>query len=276
MSKLERRQHSFLLRASSPLLYRNISPPKGKPITSIIKKLELYHTQHHLLPPIFVQENSGLTNKSIIAGAQIYWAATQLNCDQIRIIPFLETPPTPSLFLRIFYYIYSYLEPIERGVLFQTLLKNGYTQRQLASHIGIGRSSISHYTNLLKLPLHLKNALTEHTISVSYAKELSPLTEIEMQLALQKILSENMTIPQLRKWIIELRKTRIHTPIEDKLKKRFGTKIKIKTTPEGGKSELSIRFESIEQLKSFAEDLLAALPTQQNESGSLHTDQYIP
>jgi len=275
MSKLERRQHSFLLRASSPLSLNRIQPSESKPVKSIISKLKRYHNTHQLFPPIFLQEIPNSLHHSIIAGHQIYLAAKDIQAAQVRMVSFSETPPTPSLFLRIFYYIYPYLEPIERGQIFQTLLKNGYTQKQLSEHIGIGRSSISHYTNLLKLPKQLKKALNQQSLSISQAKEICCLTDIEMELASQKIISERPTIYQLRQWVSEIRSTRLKTPLEIQLRQRLGAKIKIKTTPEGGKSELSIRFESIEQLKSFAEDLLEVLPKQQNESSSLYSDRHL-
>ncbi len=257
MSRLERRQQSFLFRASAPLLLEKITPPKSKRCAKTIQALQLYHDTHLFLPPLFsLPLRSEEYNHTIIAGSQVYFAALQLGLNQLRIIPFSTELRTPSLYQRLFLYTYPYLMPLEKAHIFQTLLSNGYTQQQLAAELQIGRSSISHQINLLKLSKEGQEALAKGLITVSHAKELCSISSEQMTPLVHRLIKEQLTVSELRVLIEQIRLQEPILVLSRQLKQALSQELKIKNTHPEGKATLSISFDSIEALKSFVEPFL--------------------
>lgn len=79
------------------------------------------------------------------------------------------------------------LNAIEKALSFRQYLDNyQLTQEQLATRLGMDRSSVTNLVNLLSLPSEVQNAVRLNQISLGHAKILKGLSNAEQQIALSR------------------------------------------------------------------------------------------
>lgn len=156
------------------------------------------------------------------------------------------------------------LSAIEEAKAYYDIINSlGITQDELAKRVGKSRSHITNMIGLLRLPLNVKNMINNKKITMGHARVLSKLENNEQieELA-NKIILEDLSVRELESLtseegykknipIVKKRKTnnRPYIYIEDKLKEKLGTKIKITD------KKLEISFNSSQDLNRILEIL---------------------
>jgi len=145
------------------------------------------------------------------------------------------------------------LNPIEVARAYKQLQQEyGLTQEQVSAKVGKDRATVANFIRLLKLPGNIQDSLKSGEISMGHARVLTGLKNEHVQIKLwKKIIKENWsvrkveqeaqkltekksdsvaTVPQKNPYIDEL---------EEKLRSRLGTQVKITPKSKGGKIEIN-------------------------------------
>lgn len=135
----------------------------------------------------------------------------------------------------------SDLNAIELSNAYQTLMDSyGLTQEQLAEKVSKQRSTVANILRLQKLPSEIKVSLRKNEISEAHARILLRVENREHQLELwKKVVIEKVPVRKLEEMtkgnLREKKKRAVISPLwnpsterlEDKLRKFFGTRVKI-------------------------------------------------
>ncbi|HEX2787216.1 MAG TPA: ParB/RepB/Spo0J family partition protein [Ignavibacteria bacterium] len=133
------------------------------------------------------------------------------------------------------------LNAIELSNAYQTLMDSyGLTQEQLAEKVSKQRSTVANILRLQKLPSEIKVSLRKNEISEAHARILLRVENKEHQLELwKKVVIEKVPVRKLEEMtkgnLREKKKRAVISPLwnpsterlEDKLRKFFGTRVKI-------------------------------------------------
>jgi len=142
------------------------------------------------------------------------------------------------------------LNPMEEARAYHRLVTEfGLTQESLAQRFGKDRSSIANSLRLLNLPNEIHRLIESLEISMGHAKVLLGLSRPELQIKLAKrIIDGQLSVRQTEHLIAsELRagKTKAagrrltaYPDLEEKLRKRLGTKVMISKGRKGGRIEI--------------------------------------
>lgn len=153
---------------------------------------------------------------------------------------------------------YSLIENIQRDDLtvleeaqaYRNMIDNfSYTQEKLASRVGKSRAHIANTIRILKLPAEILDYIEQGKISAGHARAILGLsTEQEQIRAGRDIIAGNMTVREIEKTVKNKKskttkkkavKTVEISEIENLLEKHLATRIKIITSGNGGKIEIS-------------------------------------
>ena len=136
------------------------------------------------------------------------------------------------------------LNPIEEALAYQVLIdKYGLKQEEISERVAKSRSVITNALRLLKLNDQIREMLIEGLISTGHAKALLGLPDPAMQQEVaDKILDEQLSVRETEKLVknltnkkekipkkkIDLPDSSLYTKIEEKMKNRIGTQVRIK------------------------------------------------
>lgn len=154
------------------------------------------------------------------------------------------------------------LNAIEEASAYEKLLKHlNVTQDTLAQKLGKSRSHITNMLGLLTLPEEVKHMIADNKISMSHARVLSKLEQKEEIINLaNQIVNDNLSVRNIeeisQKETVE-KKHKITKPktnneyhyIEEIMKEKLGTKVKIKT------NKIEISFTNVNDLNRILEIL---------------------
>lgn len=152
------------------------------------------------------------------------------------------------------------LNPIEEAMAYDKLMKMfGLTQEKVAQKVGKSRPAIANTVRLLNLPAEIQRGIIEKKISEGHARAILGLPGAERQLALYKmILDQSLNVRQVEAKVREfLARPRLEAAgpdpltlaMENELRSRLGTKVKIEKRGRGGK--IMIEFFSEEELQDL-------------------------
>ena len=136
------------------------------------------------------------------------------------------------------------LNPIEAAKAFQRLMKEfGLTQEELSARIAKERSSIANTVRLLSLPSEVQAWVEDAQLSLGHAKVLLALTNPEEQIRLgRKVVKEHLSVRDLERLISPAPSVKVRrngsfraSPVEEQLKRRLGTKVRLLEGKVGGK-----------------------------------------
>lgn len=154
------------------------------------------------------------------------------------------------------------LNAVEEGLAYKTILERDMiTQEELSKRIGKSRSYIANMVRILDLPKSVLDYVSRGTISVGQAKVLLSLEDKNEQEELAKrLLNEPITVRELeritKKKIVPrgtkiIEKDPFVYDIEEKLRAKFGTKVKVHY--QKGKGSIRIEFYSDDELDRIIE-----------------------
>ena len=132
------------------------------------------------------------------------------------------------------------LNPIELAQAYRQLIAElGCTQDELTDVVGKKRATITNAMRLLHLPEDIQQHVVEGTITMGHARALLSIgTESEQRAACRKIIDLNLSVrdaervarPEKSNSSTSPRTTDPHiTALEDELRKRLGTRVKLKS-----------------------------------------------
>ena len=154
------------------------------------------------------------------------------------------------------------LNSIEEALAYKNLLTNlNLTQEKLAERLGKSRSHITNMIGLLTLPEEVQNLISEKKISMGHARVLSKLEDKhQIKELTDRIISEGLSVRQIEeltsseknyerknKIVRHQEKNNEYVDLEETLKEKLGTKVKIK------KNKLEITFTNTNDLNRLLE-----------------------
>ncbi len=160
------------------------------------------------------------------------------------------------------------LNAIEIGLSYQRLIDEcSMTQEEVATRMGMDRSTVSNYIRMLKLPPDIVVAVRNGSLSMGHARALINAGEVDKQLYVYNtILSKKLSVRQtedLVKQLYKPSKGKIDTKqkpqgqfnkIQDQLTSFFGTKVKLEHQ-KTGRGKISLEYYSLEELNGLLEKM---------------------
>ncbi len=161
------------------------------------------------------------------------------------------------------------LNPIEIAKAYQRLIEElGYTQEEIAKKIGKDRTTVTNFIRLLKLPEQIQESLKRGEITMGHARTLINIPSRKLQIEIwNKIVKQGWSVRKVEKIVRDLtkgedEKEKLHKKkttssaelrdIESKLKRIFGTQVKIRQIG-NGKGEVVIEFYSNDEFERLLE-----------------------
>lgn len=158
------------------------------------------------------------------------------------------------------------LNPMEMARAYHRMMNEfGLTQDIIAQRVSCERSSIANVVRLINLPSEIQQLIETNQLSMGHAKVILGLPDQTEQLRVaQLVVSKALSVRETEKLIEsspaakkrrtrELRRTPL-TDVEERLQKRFGTKVMIQKGRRGGK--IVIHYFSPPELDGILETLL--------------------
>lgn len=143
------------------------------------------------------------------------------------------------------------LNPVEEAVAYKTLMEEyGLTQEELSSRVGKSRPFIANTVRLLNLPKEIVEMIQDGSLSAGHARAILGLTKQKEQVELaKKVVAGNLSVRQTEQAIKNglQAKAREKPPaqrepiimaVEEKLRNRFSTQVKIRNGKKAGRIEI--------------------------------------
>jgi ParB family transcriptional regulator, chromosome partitioning protein len=222
--------------------------------------------QSGLLQPILVRRK-GDGMFELISGERRWRAAKQAGLETIQAI-IRNCTDEESIVLALIENLQRQdLNPIEAARAYHRMMNEfGLTQDIIAQRVGCERSSIANTVRLLNLPLEVQHLIESGELSTGHAKVILGLTDPSDQIRFaQLVVSRGLSVRETEKLIefsIVRRKRAKQEPrrspwsdVEERLRKRLGTKVTILKGRRGGK--VIIHYFSPPELDGILETLLS-------------------
>ncbi|TRY24004.1 MULTISPECIES: ParB/RepB/Spo0J family partition protein [Brevibacillus] len=159
------------------------------------------------------------------------------------------------------------LNPLEEAEAYEKLIAHhSYTQEQLAQKIGKSRPHVANMLRLLQLPKKIREMVSVSALSMGHARALLSVEKESVQLQLANdVVNKGLSVRQLEELVKQLnvsRETKKKKPpkkepqlmeLEERLRSRLGTSVKIKKGTKRGKIEID--FYSQEDLQRILDIL---------------------
>jgi ParB family chromosome partitioning protein len=158
------------------------------------------------------------------------------------------------------------LNAIEVALSYKRMMEElDYTQEQVAERMGKDRSTVANFIRLLKLPPDIQLAVRSGELTMGHARALINVDTVDRQLYIWKEIREkNLSVRQTEDLVRNMYKLSasgpspikkmskrslpaIYQKIEDNLASHFSTRVKLKTSKNGG-GQITIDYYSQEEL----------------------------
>lgn len=205
--------------------------------------------EHGVLQPLVVRpENNGYT---IIAGERRWRAATMAGLKEIPVMV-KDLPPKDVMEIALIENVQrENLNAIEEAEAYEALMFHfNLTQGEIGIRIGKSRTAVTNTMRLLKLPKTVREAVLEDTISSGHARALLSLDEeaqmeqlcaeiIEKKLSVRETESRVKVLKDPPKEKVTQEKNPYIVEVEEGLKRKYATQVKISGKKDKGKIELA-------------------------------------
>ena len=212
-----------------------------------------------IVQPLLVRRVEG--RYQLVAGERRWRAAQRAGLQKVPAVV-REIPDDKMLELALIENIQRQeLNAIEEALAYKRLIETlGLTQETVAHRVGRDRSFITNYLRLLRLPEEVQQMLVEEKLSVGHARALLGIDDHDVQKRLaENILERNLSVREIEKTVKRIigRETTADAtaaPVDDepkrndanvkaaesKLRRRFGTQVRIiqSSSGQGGKVEI--------------------------------------
>ena len=213
--------------------------------------------ENGVLQPILVRRIEGGTFE-LIAGERRWRAAKMAGLSSIPCLIRPSNDQNSLAFALTENLQRENLNPMEEARAFSRLLTEfGLTQELIAQAVGKDRSSIANILRLVSLPIEIQQFIESGQLNLGHAKVLAGLQKPEEQIKVgRQIVAGQLSVRRSEQLVGGLqkkasgsrasKKTPLFPDIEERIRKRFGTKASI--TKAGGKGQIIIHFFSDEDL----------------------------
>lgn len=234
-----------------------------------IRELSASIKEKGVIQPVIVRKTED-GEYELIAGERRFLAAQQVGLEKVPTI-IRNVSDGEALEIALIENIQrENLNPIEEGKAYQRLsVEFALTQEQIGQKVGKDRTTIANAIRLLSLPQEVQQYLLEGKLQAGHARAILMLKEEAAQLDLaRRIIRENLTVRQAERWATPVvtkvskprRKKNYLAPddphlleMEEKLSKRFGTKVKIETARVGGR--IIVEFYSLDDFERITKEI---------------------
>jgi ParB family chromosome partitioning protein len=221
--------------------------------------------QSGLLQPVLVRRK-GDGMYELISGERRWRAAKQAGLETIQAV-IRNCSDEESILLALVENLQREdLNPMEMARAYQRMMNEfGLTQDIIAQRVGCERSSIANIVRLLHLPLEVQQLIENDQLSAGHAKVILGLASAADQLRVaQVVVARNLSVRDTEKILAssvitrkrntkELRRSPL-LDVEERLQKRFSTKVSLVNGKQGGK--VIIHYFSPAELDGLLEQLL--------------------
>lgn len=213
-----------------------------------------------IVQPLLVRKVGGLRFQ-IVAGERRWRAAQRAGLQRIPAVV-REVPDEKMLELALIENIQRQeLNAIEEAYAYKRLIETlGLTQETVAQRVGRDRTFVTNYLRLLRLPEDIQKLVEENQISMGHARALLGIDDNEKQRQVaQSIIDRGLSVRETERTIKQIiagtqkdesesANLQIKTDdanvrlAETKLRRRFGTKVRIVSNPSGLGGKIEIQF----------------------------------
>ncbi|RNB61986.1 ParB/RepB/Spo0J family partition protein [Brevibacillus gelatini] len=232
---------------------------------SAIEELADSIREHGIIQPLIVRKS--IKGYELVAGERRLRAAKLAGLQQVPVVVKAYTDQQLMEIALIENLQRENLNPLEEAEAYDKLIAHhDYTQEQLAKRIGKSRPHVANMLRLLQLPDSIRKMLAAAELTMGHARALLAVADaaVQMQLA-NDVVKKSLNVRQLEELVKQLnvsRETKKKKPaksepilieLEERLRTRFGTAVKIKKGAKRGKIEID--FYSQEDLQRIIEIL---------------------
>lgn len=218
--------------------------------------------QHGIVQPLVVAKKDDYYE--IIAGERRWRAAKLAGLKEVPVVIKDYTPQEIMEVALIENIQREDLNPVEEARAYQNLIKEyDLKQEELAVRVSKSRSAIANSLRLLKLSDKVLDMLIEESISSGHARALLALDDTEQQLVVaEKIARDKLSVRDIEKMVKainkpakpsqkkELKNDFVYKDMEEQLKQKIGTKVKINRKSED-KGKIEIEYYSQDELEKI-------------------------
>ncbi|MED3497520.1 ParB/RepB/Spo0J family partition protein [Brevibacillus agri] len=232
---------------------------------SAIDELANSIREHGIIQPLIVRKS--IKGYELVAGERRLRAAKLAGLKQVPVVVKAYTDQQLMEIALIENLQRENLNPLEEAEAYEKLIAHhDYTQEQLAQRIGKSRPHVANMLRLLQLPESIRKMVSAAELSMGHARALLGVSDEKVQKQLAKdVVEKGLNVRQLEELVKQLsvsRETKKKKPaksepilveLEERLRSRFGTAVKIKKGAKRGKIEID--FYSQEDLQRIIEIL---------------------
>ncbi|WP_312114389.1 ParB/RepB/Spo0J family partition protein [Brevibacillus reuszeri] len=223
--------------------------------------------EHGIIQPLIVRKS--IKGFELVAGERRLRAAKLAGLKQVPVVVKAYTDQQLMEIALIENLQRENLNPLEEAEAYEKLIAHhDYTQDQLAKKIGKSRPHVANMLRLLQLPDGIRKMVSAAELSMGHARALLTVSDEKAQQQLAKdVVAKELSVRQLEELVKQLnvsRETKKKKPaknepvliaMEERLRTRFGTSVKIKKGSKRGKIEID--FYSQEDLQRIIDILNA-------------------
>jgi ParB family chromosome partitioning protein len=223
-----------------------------------------------IVQPILVRRIGG-EKYQIVAGERRWRAAQRAGLQKVPAV-IREVPDDRMLELALIENIQRQeLNAIEEAHAYKRLIETlGLTQETVAQRVGRDRTFVTNYLRLLRLPEDIQQLVEENKISMGHARALLGIDDVDKQRELAlSIVEHNLSVRETERAIKrvianneqqeEVVPVKVTDPnyraAEDKLRRRFGTKVRILPSSSGTGGKIEIQYYNDQDLQRLYEQL---------------------
>ncbi|MGF9905199.1 ParB/RepB/Spo0J family partition protein [Brevibacillus porteri] len=232
---------------------------------SAIEELAQSIKEHGIIQPLIVRKS--IKGYELVAGERRLRAAKVAGLKEVPVVVKAYTDQQLMEIALIENLQRENLNPLEEAEAYDKLISHhDYTQEQLAQKIGKSRPHVANMLRLLQLPEKIRKMVLAAELSMGHSRALLGVTDkkVQQQLA-NDVVEKGLSVRQLEELVKQLnvsRETKKKKPaknepvlieMEERLRSRFGTSVKIKKGSKRGKIEID--FYSQEDLERIIDML---------------------
>lgn len=248
------------------LKINEVEPNKNQPRKSFnedsLMELSESIKLHGIVQPLVVAKQEGYYE--IIAGERRWRAAKMAGLKEVPVV-IKDYSPQEIMEVALIENIQREdLNPVEEAKAYQGLIKEyNLKQDEVAEKVSKSRTAITNSLRLLKLDERVLNMLVDENISSGHARALLGLSDQEQQYTIaNRIFDEKLSVRETEKLVKsinnpakktkkkELKNDFVYRDIEEKLKEKIGTKVRINRKTEQ-KGKIEIEYYSPEELEKI-------------------------
>ncbi len=222
-----------------------------------------------IVQPVLVRRIGG-ERYQLVAGERRWRAAQRAGLQKVPAV-IREVPDDRMLELALIENIQRQeLNAIEEAHAYKRLIETlGLTQETVAQRVGRDRTFVTNYLRLLRLPEDIQQLVEENKISMGHARALLGLDDVDKQRGLAlNIVEQSLSVRETERAIKRIVANEEQVGVvpvkaedphyraaEDRLRRRFGTKVRILPNNNGTGGKIEIQYYNDQDLQRLYEQL---------------------